>query len=50
MQFEGDEDKSRLNEEKHGVTFEEARTVFFDDNALLFDAPDHSEVEDERRV
>lgn len=43
MRFEWNEDKRRLNEQKHGVTFEEARTVFYSDNALLFDDPDHSE-------
>jgi hypothetical protein len=35
-----------LNRSKHGVTFEEAESVFFDDNALLIDDPDHSERED----
>lgn len=31
---------------KHGVSFEEARTVFFDENAKVIDDPDHSESED----
>ena len=31
---------------KHGVSFEEARTVFFDDYAKVIDDPDHSESED----
>jgi uncharacterized DUF497 family protein len=31
---------------KHGVCFEEARTVFFDENAKVIDDPDHSESED----
>jgi len=30
MEFEWDEDKARLNIQKHGVTFEEAAEVFFD--------------------
>ena len=31
---------------KHGVSFEEAQTVFLDENARLIDDPDHSEEED----
>ncbi len=44
--FEWDTNKASINEKKHGVTFEEASTVFFDENAILFDDPDHSEVEE----
>jgi len=40
--FIWDEDKQRVNIEKHGVTFIEASTVFDDDNALYFDDPAHS--------
>jgi uncharacterized DUF497 family protein len=29
------------NKRKHGVSFEEAKTVFYDENALQFDDPDH---------
>lgn len=46
MRFEWDDDKARTNLEKHGVSFEEARTVFYDDAALLYDDPDHSDDED----
>ncbi len=46
LRFEWDPRKNRLNRSKHGVTFEEAQSVFFDDNALLIDDPDHSERED----
>lgn len=46
LQFEWDPKKSSSNEKKHGVSFEEARTVFFDENAKLIDDPDHSEDED----
>ena len=46
LRFEWDHRKNRLNRTKHGVTFEEAESVFFDDNALLIDDPDHSERED----
>jgi len=44
--FDWDENKNRLNQEKHGITFEEASTVFFDDRAILFDDPVHSIDED----
>jgi uncharacterized DUF497 family protein len=46
LQFEWDERKAIANEHKHGVSFEEARTVFFDERARLIDDPDHSEDED----
>lgn len=45
--FEWDENKNRINQTKHGITFEEAKTVFYDDNAIVFDDPDHS-MEEER--
>lgn len=32
--------------QKHHISFEEAKTVFFDDAAVMFDDPDHSEYED----
>ena len=44
--FDWDDKKNRINLEKHGITFEEASTVFFDDRALLFDDPVHSIDED----
>ena len=44
--FEWDEKKNRSNIVKHGVSFEEASTVFYDENAVLFDDPDHSAQED----
>ena len=44
--FEWDESKNKANTQKHGVSFEEAQTVFYDENALLIDDPDHSEDED----
>ena len=46
IQFDWDQKKAAENVKKHGVTFEEARTVFFDDRAKLIDDPDHSEDED----
>ena len=44
--FEWDEEKNRANRRKHGVSFEEARTVFLDENARLIADPEHSDVED----
>jgi len=46
LRFKWDPKKASSNEKKHGVSFEEARTVFFDENAKLIDDPDHSEDED----
>ncbi|HEY0428165.1 MAG TPA: BrnT family toxin [Pyrinomonadaceae bacterium] len=38
MEFEWDEEKAKLNEQKNGVTFEEAELAFQDENAVeLFD-------------
>jgi len=42
MRFEWDERKNQANRRKHGISLEEAQTVFFDENALEFDDPDHS--------
>ena len=44
--FDWDDNKNRINLEKHGITFEEASTVFYDDRAILFDDPEHSIDED----
>ena len=46
LRFEWDERKASANAKKHGVTFEEARSVFVDERAKLIDDPDHSEDED----
>ena len=46
IRFEWDEDKALANQRKHGVSLDEALTVFFDENALLIADPDHSEDED----
>jgi len=40
--FEWDDKKNSSNILKHGVSFEEAQTVFFDEKAIEFDDPDHS--------
>ena len=44
--FSWDDRKNNANKKKHGVSFEEAQTVFFDENAIEYDDPDHSEEED----
>jgi uncharacterized DUF497 family protein len=46
VRFEGDEQKGASNRRKHGVSFEEAQTVFYDEHALLIHDPDHSDDED----
>lgn len=46
ISFEWDEAKNEINKKKHNISFEEAQTVFSDDNALMIDDPDHSEQED----
>jgi hypothetical protein len=46
MRFEWDPVKSRTNARKHGVTFEEAQSVFYDDFAVQFFDDDHSSDED----
>lgn len=40
--FEWDSNKAKINQLKHGVSFEEAMTVFYDDDALLIPDPEHS--------
>ena len=46
IQFEWDARKAVANLKKHGVSFDQARTVFFDEHAKLIDDPDHSDGED----
>ena len=42
LQFEWYPDKATSNEKKHGVSFQEAATVFGDPLSLTFFDPDHS--------
>ena len=44
--FEWDANKNITNQKKHKISFEEAQTVFYDENALLIDDPEHSDEED----
>jgi len=46
MRFEWDETKSQANLRKHRVSFDEAETTFFDDEALVYEDPDHSPDEE----
>lgn len=46
LNFIWDDHKNKLNIVKHGISFDEAKTVFYDDTAILFDDPDHSADED----
>ena len=46
LRFDWDPRKASANRAKHGVTFEEALTVFADEAALLIADPDHSEDEE----
>ncbi len=44
--FDWDENKNQINQKKHGINFEEASSVFYDEKAILFDDPEHSEWEE----
>jgi hypothetical protein len=46
IKFSWDDQKAAQNFKKHGVSFEDASTVFFDENAREFFDPDHSTDED----
>ena len=46
LSFEWDERKSAANVKKHGVSFDEAKSVFVDERAKLINDPDRSNVED----
>jgi uncharacterized DUF497 family protein len=45
VRFEWDPKKANRNLKKHGVSFEEAVTVFYDPLSATFDDPDHSDDE-----
>lgn len=46
LRFEWDDRKNEQNKRKHGISFEEAQTVFSDEQALLIADPDHSRQEE----
>ena len=46
IKFEWDENKNAINKRKHSISFEEAKTFFYDEEALVIDDPDHSGQEE----
>lgn len=46
IEFTWDARKAVANKAKHGVSFEEAKSAFYDESARLVTDPDHSEQED----
>lgn len=46
IKFEWDNNKNEINKKKHKISFEEARTVFYDPEALVINDPEHSDQED----
>ena len=46
LKFEWDPSKAESNIKKHGISFEEAKTVFDDDFGRLISDPDHSQDEE----
>jgi uncharacterized protein len=46
LRFEWDPAKAKSNEKKHGVTFEEAKSAFWDEQGLLLEDPDHPSAEE----
>ena len=46
LRVEWDERKEKANIKKHGVSFNEGRTIFYDENAIQFFDPAHSKDED----
>lgn len=45
LEFTWDSRKAKINKRKHKVSFEEAKTVFYDPNSLIINDPDHSYYE-----
>ncbi len=41
IRFEWDPAKAESNEKKHGISFQEAKTVFWDEQGLVLEDPDH---------
>jgi uncharacterized DUF497 family protein len=46
LEFEWNKRKATSNQKKHGVSFEEARTAFFDEGAIQYFDPDNSDQEE----
>jgi len=50
LEFIWDNSKAITNQKKHNISFEEAKSCFYDDNAQLLADPDHSRREEERFI
>ncbi len=46
MEFEWDDRKAAYNLQKHGISFQEAATIFYDPLVITFSDPDHSDDEE----
>lgn len=46
IKFEWDENKNEINKQKHKLSFVEAKSVFYDTEALVINDPEHSEEEE----
>lgn len=46
LRIEWDPLKAAANKRKHGISFEEAATAFYDDEGIVIDDPEHSKGED----
>ena len=49
LAFDWNNQKASVNKRKHGISFEEAQTVFYDENARLLYDSDHS-LDEERYI
>ena len=50
MEFIWDHKKAAANKKKHGISFEEAQTCFFDPLHVVMADPDHSEPDEDRML
>jgi uncharacterized protein len=46
IKFKWHDGKNKINKQKHDISFEEAQTIFLDENARMIHDPDHSHDED----
>ena len=46
LKFQWDEKKNKTNIKKHGISFEEASSVFYDEEALIISDEAHSKKEE----
>lgn len=50
VKFEWDSTKAAANARKHGISFEEAKSVFYDEFAVQFYDPEHSQLAEDRFI